>query len=93
MTEVLRPRPPKVKSPVPKLDPMRDMTEMLVGELNGRHVGLHARVIDHNESKRYGRITSISHQLHSSLVELTWNGIPDKVRCDPELAIRIEEYL
>lgn len=94
MTESARPKRPKSDGPVARLDPLRDMDEIQTGRLNNlEHMGLHACINVPGEPRIYGRITYLTHQLHATVVELTWNGVQIKHRSDPELVIRIESAL
>lgn len=92
MTEPAKPKRPRSDGPVPRLDPLRDMDEIQTGELVAKHIGLHTVVNSPGEPQLYGRITYITHQLHATVVELTWNGIQIKHRSDPEQVIRIEAH-
>lgn len=92
MTEPAKAKRPRNDGPVPRLDPLRDMDEVRTGELGAKHIGLHAVVNTPGEPQLYGRITYLTHQLHATVVELTWNGIQIKHRSDPEQVIRIEAH-
>lgn len=92
MTEPAKTKRPRNDGPVARLDPLRDMDEIQTGELSAKHIGLHAVVNSPGEPQLYGRITYITHQLHATVVELTWNGIQIKHRSDPEQVIRIEAH-
>ncbi|MGP9034587.1 hypothetical protein ACT17S_16170 [Glutamicibacter mysorens] len=92
MTESAKTKRPKHDGPVPRLDPLRDMDEIRTGELGAKQIGLHAVVNVPYEQQLYGRITYITHQLHATVVELTWNGVQVKHRSDPEQVIRIEAH-
>ena len=83
------PRKPADFDIVPKLDSLRDMEPIKLGELNGlQHMGLHIRIA--HPVNIYGRITEINHVYLGTQVRVRWNGQSQDFRSDPELMVRIE---
>ena len=76
--------------PVPRLDSLRDMDEIQIGDLNGRHIGLQIRIPLQSHRSFYGRIVYIEHAHYSTFIQARWNGKLFEYRGAPQTAGRIE---
>lgn len=83
-------RSPEFSGPPAKLDPVRDMEPIRMGDLTSFHRGLHVMIAMHKRPEMYGRITALEHDDLMTEVRVRWNGEYDKRRADPEQVIRIE---
>lgn len=83
-------RTPEFSGPPQKLDPVRDMEPIRMGDLTGFHRGLHVMIAMRKRPDLYGRITGIEHDDQVTEVRVRWHGEYDKRRADPEQVIRIE---
>lgn len=78
------PGPPK------KLDPIRDMEPIRLGEITSFHRGLHAQIAFANQATVYGQITYVQHREMSSKIAVNWHGLQSERIGHPEQVIRIE---
>lgn len=76
--------------PPPKLDPIRDMEPIRLGDITSFHRGLHAQIAFDNQSKTYGQITFVQHRELSSKIAVNWQGLQNERIGHPEQIIRIE---
>ena len=88
MSTTPRPKPREGFDVVPKLDPLRDMDSIRIGELTQDHLGLQIRIME--PAHVYGRLTGVTHRQYATQIHTMWNGVPTEFRTDPELVIRIE---
>ena len=75
---------------VPRLDTLRDMDPICIGDLSQKHMGLHISIELKSKRRFYGRIISIHHEPHTTLIHARWNGQLYEYRGDPELVARLE---
>lgn len=78
------------QGPPQKLDPVRDMEEIRIGEINSFHRGLHARIPLPGNKMLYGQIIFTSHSEFSSKITLRREGEQMETKAHPEHIIRIE---
>lgn len=77
--------------PPPKLDALRDMEPIRMGDINyfdrGRHIEMN---IADKTKKVYGQIVSVNHSDLVSRLGVRWNGAFEERSGHPEQVIRIE---
>lgn len=81
---------PGFDGPPPKLDPIRDMEPIRLGEITSFHRGLHAQIAFANQTPAYGQITFVQHREMSSKIAVNWHGLQAERIGHPEQVIRIE---
>lgn len=78
------------QGPPQMLNPVRDMEEIRIGEINYFHRGLHARIPLPGNKMIYGQIVFALHSELSSKIALRWGGEQMETKAHPEQIIRIE---
>ncbi|WP_313812379.1 hypothetical protein [Glutamicibacter sp.] len=91
MTEKAEPR--EFVGPPEKLDPVRDMEPIRLGDITSFHRGLHAQIDFPNQAAVYGQITFVHHRELSSKIAVNWRGLQAERIGHPEQVIRIESSL
>lgn len=76
--------------PPQKLDPIRDMESIRLGDITSFHRGLHAQIDFPNQTLAYGQITFVHHREMSSKIAVNWRGLQAERIGHPEQVIRIE---
>lgn len=91
MTEQPNPRSLYYTGAPQRLDPIRDMEPIRMGEINYSHRGLHVEMHMANKSKKaYGQIVFTSHHDNVTKIGVRWNGDYEERHGHPDHVIRIE---
>ncbi|WP_313813005.1 hypothetical protein [Glutamicibacter sp.] len=80
----------ELAGPPQKLDPIRDMEPIRLGDITSFHRGLHAQIAFANQATVYGQITFVHHREMSSKIAVNWQGLQNERIGHPEQIIRIE---
>ncbi|PRB69505.1 hypothetical protein [Arthrobacter sp. MYb213] len=91
MTEQPNVRPLDYTGAPQRLDPVRDMEPIRMGQICYDHRGLHVEMNVANKSKKaYGQIVFTSHHDNVTKIGVRWHGQYEERSAHPDQIIRIE---